>query len=368
MKRHPFPARTKHIAASFHLIAFLFVTITTLVVPAESQVFEDREFRGKDVLCGRSGLFSSVMYCGLEPQYEQIFVGSVVSYTETSETEARLVLHPEEIFKGQPQGDVEASIVQLGCLDEIHTGDRWLFYLQRQQQSPKLILFYASGSGPVTQEQPAIDLLRSLVRMKHEGVILGTVQRLDESNSISNYVNLANHKIIAIQKETQKKYLTTTDADGNFQFVKLPTGTYHLQAVPIPGLFSEEENLTLTQQSCFRTSFTFKIDSEISGHLSAADGSPVTNAQVIVTPESNEYRNYQSSFTDADGNYFFHGLAPGHYLIGLHIEPQSNQSQSGPALYYPGVAIKRQAAVIDLGQAEKRTGIDFVLPSASPKE
>lgn len=120
------------------------------------------EYRGKQIACSTSGLFSFEMSCGIDSWYEDIFIGSVQSVTEISETERVVRIVPGEVFLGNPGSLLTVTTSQGACLAELKAGDDWLFYLRRDKKSKELLLEYGSPSGPVADTEETISLLRRL--------------------------------------------------------------------------------------------------------------------------------------------------------------------------------------------------------------
>jgi hypothetical protein len=84
---------------------------------------------------------------------------------------------------------------------------------------------------------------------------------------------------------------------------------------------------------------------------------------VAIVPESVGNLVFTSAFADEHGNFEVTGLHPGRYLIGVGIQAQPGSPERKSSIYYPGVRTRDQAVIVDLGQEEKRTNIDFQLPN-----
>jgi hypothetical protein len=66
---------------------------------------------------------------------------------------------------------------------------------------------------------------------------------------------------------------------------------------------------------------------------------------------------------DADENGYFEvaGRQPGQYLVGVGLLAPFDSAEWQSRVYYPGVRTREQAKVIELGDGEWRTDIDFRL-------
>lgn len=114
----------------------LFASAVAAMVPTLSAVVvEMREWDGKQIQCMHGGLgFFHPKFCGtLDYAYERVFVGTVQSVTEISDTDRRLDITPDEVFLGDSKGPASTTVNQ-ACLTpndpEIKAGDKWLFYLR----------------------------------------------------------------------------------------------------------------------------------------------------------------------------------------------------------------------------------------------
>jgi hypothetical protein len=155
-----------------------FVLAAVCVVPSLSAVIvEEREYHGKKVTCVHGGAWIAQSAQGAYTRalgYEQVFTGTVQSVVELTDTDRRLEITPDEVFRGDAAGKITATVNQ-ACmpqnLPEIKSGDRWLFYLitkryfHREANPPYitsdgLMVHFDSPSKPVSQAQNDICLLR----------------------------------------------------------------------------------------------------------------------------------------------------------------------------------------------------------------
>jgi len=129
----------------------------------------------------------------------------------------------------------------------------------------------------------------------------------------------------------------------------------------VQGLWAEEGTVKVGSRSCSRVPFELRPDGRISGHVRTANGRPfkVQPSVQLVSAERGESR---STYVDREGHFEFNGLSPGRYLIGIGIGAEPDSPEWRSRIYYPGVPTRESAVIIELGQAEKRTGVDFRLP------
>lgn len=344
------------------VVSLVFLAATTLSLSSclSAQLVELRDYHGKQISCVQSGLRSFAMPCGSSGGYDYVFVGLVLSGTEIADDEKQLVLVPEEVFRGGPISELTVTTNQGKCLPEILPGERWLFYLRRDTQTNALLLAYGSPSELLAEAQKDVAMLRRQAQMSGFGIVKGHVQRpvWDDEDNSEKFLDVANHKIIATRVRNGTKYTALTDNNGSYEFEPLPSGEYDLSANTVKGLWSEEGRTDVHSHSCSYVEFELHPDGMISGHIRNARGKPFKDAYVEVIPASTDGGG--GATADKNGYFEVRGLRPGRYLVGVNIAPQL----PGELLvYYPGVWKKDLAGIIEIGQAEKRTNLDFQIPA-----
>jgi hypothetical protein len=125
----------------------VFLAVFGIVPSLSAEIVEIRHYHGKQVQCVHSGLRGVARQCGTEG-YARVFTGYVKSAVEIGDTDKLLQLVPDEAFVG---GSSDATVVtNQACLNtDIQAGDKWLFYLNLDPNSDKLILSYDSPSKPL---------------------------------------------------------------------------------------------------------------------------------------------------------------------------------------------------------------------------
>jgi|HubBroStandDraft_1064217.scaffolds.fasta_scaffold00024_55 hypothetical protein len=368
------------------------------MVPSLSAVVvEMREWHGKQIQCIHGGLgFFHPRFCGtLDPAYERVFVGTVQSVAEISDTDRRLDITPDEVFVGDSKDPVSTTVNQ-ACLTpndpEIKPGDRWLFYLRTYRafrtdgkpinRSVQLEMPFDGPSKPLSQAQDNIAQLRHLAQMTDSGILSGNVRRM----YTGRMDGAPNYKVVAKRVSDGSEYSTRTDSEGEFKFDPMPAGTYEVSANTAEGLWAREAgNLEVHPGKCTSTGFMLQTDGRISGRIGSADGKPFTvHPWVQIVSVDEQW--FTSAYVDANGYFEATGLDPGRYLVGIgirdtsHIETRSGgyvftvdtrnsaERKAKTPVYYPGVRSEKNATIIQLGRAEKRTHVDFGIPAEDVPE
>jgi hypothetical protein len=355
------------IARRVVVLLLVVISLASLSARTSAQIFEMREYHGKPITCSRSGLIGWYKNCGTDHFYSQIFRGAIQSLTsiEVGEfDEFRLVLQPEEIFRGEVPQDFTVTTNEGLCLPPVHVGDRWLFYIFTDKERGPL-LEYGHPGGPLPEVQQDLARLRGLVHMHGSGMVMGHL--LFDSLGVDDEARreLAHRQVQLISKANGQVFRALSDQDTRFEFEPLPAGKYVLSVPHISGLWTGKDGeFEVEERSCKDFDIRFSPDGEISGHVHLADGTPAGSLRVYAL--SADGNGWSSETTDKRGFFQLHGVRPGRYLIGAG--PDSSGSD-GPdvSIYFPGVASREAAGIVELGQAEHRTGLDFVIPQVIPR-
>ena len=172
-----------------------------------------------------------------------------------------------------------------------------------------------------------------------------------------------------------------TDADGNYRVTDLPAGTYRVGPmasafiVPEPNspgrliksvMLEEGENVDGLDFSMLRGGV-------ITGRVSQADGRPVIEERITITPADEVDRPGQPpqpglvGQTDDRGIYRVYGLAAGRYKVFVGQGADTFSGPMGPArplyerVYYPDVTNANEARVIELGEGSEAVNIDITV-------
>jgi hypothetical protein len=300
-------------------------------------ILDQREYHGKKFTC----IYSIVGFprqCG--PQgYSEVFTGTVRSTVDVGDTDKRLRLVPDEVFVGSPASEVTATTNQACLSPEIKTGDKWLFYLYRDEKTDTLWMGYDGRSKPIAQAHRDIDTLRHLSKLGSSGIVMGRV-------------GLPDHKVVAGRRPNGTEYSVVTDKGGNFE-LELPTGWYNLTANTERGWWAPEYMTFVGDQSCAEIDFIGHTDGRIAGTVSYDDGRRAAYIQVAVVPLSPKREAFNVT-TNGQGQFEVGGQPPGKYEIGVGtVTPTGIPSWQSPVIDVP------------LGRGEWHTNIDVRLSAAA---
>ncbi|HUK31693.1 MAG TPA: carboxypeptidase-like regulatory domain-containing protein [Candidatus Acidoferrum sp.] len=320
----------------------------------------------KTVSCMHSGLWSGLNDCGVRSDwYAYVFVGSISLITSVEKDEKELQIIPEEVFHGKPATPLTVLTSQAWCLPKLATGDRWLFFLRNEESKPIVLDYYGNDSLPVAYAQEKIETLRRLENIGDFGILRGQVRAGEPFEGKA----VPNARVIA-QGETDKlQFMAYSDADGHYEFQPLPPGIYKITVDNAGSRPPDDTDIRISRGGCWDMTLSRSPHAEISGHVHFSDGTSAPNVAVIFIRANGS--GYNTSHTDAHGDFTFGSLDPGEYVVGINLPGApawKYESCGGPcevppaSLYFNGAVERSGALVIKLETDEKRQDIDFVIP------
>jgi Carboxypeptidase regulatory-like domain len=349
------------------------VTVLTVVLAgrgaATAQIDEFRKVDGKTIECLHSGLMSDLKDCGFHADwYAYVFVGSISAITPAAGEEKKIQITPEEIFHGEPPTPLTILTSQGACLPQIKVGDRWIFFLRKEDGKPIVLDYYGNISRPVANSQEQIETLRRLQTIGDFAILRGQVLR---GPSFSERKPVPDARVVAHRVSDNSQFSTTAGTDGSYEFQPLPPGKYTLTVDPIGSFRPDDDGVDLTRGACWDVTLSRSPHAQLDGHVRHTDGSPVADVHVFIMRE--DEKGFDSNTSDEHGYFRFDSLRPGKYVVGISAPgaPAWNYAACGGAgceappisLYYPGMQNRSGALDISLKTDEKRNDIDFAIPS-----
>ncbi len=214
------------------------------------------------------------------------------------------------------------------------------------------------------------------------GTIRGRVFGVDANTPLRR----ARVALTAPELQIQKTY--TTDAEGRFEFKRLPASRYNLAATK-PGFimmsygqrrpFERGRPVELGDgQVLEQVNFTLPRASAISGRVVDDLGEPIGEVQVAAfrlhywEGRRRPVPVGRVSTTNDTGYYRLYGLPPGDYYVGTTISPGMTAGFGGEAedgfvyapTYYPATPSLNEATRVALKLAQERPNVDITLVSS----
>ena len=370
------------------LLFVLAVTCLVRILAAETrEVSRGRRDRCQERISGPGSerLGAPSWSCGTQ-HYTRVFTGTVRSAVDVSETETRLELIPDEVFLGD-MNELTATVNQ-ACLPEnepaIKAGEKWLFYVRprrywdvetRLVNTDGLEIAWGSPSKPVSEAEDDIATLRHLAGLTDKGILTGNVVRIGATVDTLNPTAVPNHRVVATSVQSSTAYTAFTNVSGHFE-LELPPGSYDVTTSTKQGLREAEPfvpnpidlengfrgNARVRPRGCTAMAFRLLVDGKLGGRVTTADGRPASFTMVAIVPIS-PVRPQFTIVADENGYFEVSGRQPGQYVVGVGLLAPLKSAEWQSRVYYPGVRTREEAKVIELGDGEWRTDINFTLPA-----
>jgi protocatechuate 3,4-dioxygenase beta subunit len=181
---------------------------------------------------------------------------------------------------------------------------------------------------------------------------------------------------------------TTTDYEGNYRLTGLPAGRFSISPVA-PTMLASSDNMyggmgrsviVSEGETIEKIDFTLTRGGVITGRITDADGRPVIEERVQLTPVDNPYRSrvagYSNPFmyqTDDRGVYRLYGVSPGRYTLSVGVSPQEGMVRAGMVgrtyyqrTFYPGETDSQKAGIIEVPEGGEVKDVDIKLGQRSP--
>ena len=350
------------------------LTAFSCFTTAVAQIVEFRKVDGKAIECLHSGLMSDFNDFDVRSDwYAYAFVGSITAITPAAKDEKKLQITPEEIFHGEPPTPLAVLTSQGACLPSLAVGDRWLFFLRKENGKPIVLDYYGNDSRPVADAQEQIETLRHLKMIGDFGILRGKVMR---GPSFTDRKSVPGVHVVASRSSDHAQFFAITDAHGHYEFQPLPIGKYELTDDSIRDSYVGDAAIEVSRGACRDVTLWTEPEpphTRLSGHVKHTDGSPVAKSPVLIMREDGSWFTTQES--DADGYFHEDSLRPGKYVVGISVPGAlawkiggcagggcQNQIPGG-LLYYPGMHNRSDALVITIGRDEKRDDVNFSVPT-----
>ena len=164
-------------------------------------------------------------------------------------------------------------------------------------------------------------------------------------------------------------FSSTTDFEGNYRITKVPPGTYDLRAAS-PAFVAIEGRKSIVvgkNETLENVDIALERGGVITGIVTDAEGNPLVNEPIFVTPATRGARPFDNPNlrTDDLGVYRAYGIPPGRYTVSAGRLGESHPGGPGSKIgrrrtFHPNALDANEAKVIQVKDGTEVTSVDIV--------
>jgi hypothetical protein len=244
------------------------------------------------------------------------------------------------------------------------------FFVHAQREGDRIRLASCGNTRPVEDAAPEIQYLREKLRGDFKPYITGSVLRHYKGSqyAVETYLDGPPRGLAGASVSLQgaaRRYDLTADEQGRFRADNVAPGSYALTAESAGYRISQPNTVEVPQNGCGIAHIGMFTDAAISGVVRHADGTPAKKVGLDLIDADPAYRSITTTLhmieTGPSGEFAVDHLPSGRFLLGVNIKESSTYPDQTPPTYYPGVAARGDAQVIELLPNENRTGLILTL-------
>ena len=291
------------------------------------------------------------------------------------------VMEVQKVFKGNMSIGNKMTFGQgngIRCtwvFEEQDVGTEFLFYLQAPPDGEST--WYESGYTRSNRTSNAADdllYLNNIEAVRGKTRVSGTVS-FDEDEP-----GQPGQKIWILGKN--KKYQTTTDKHGVFEFYDLPPGRYVLEpelplgwridratrgtatvANPERQIRARQVSFVVKPRQHAAIDLAFVLENIISGRVVDTHGKPLFRVQVELKPLDADNESINFEYTDEQGRFAIESIPPGNYVMVVNEDGKKTVDEPFGAFYYPNVTEQAKARVFRIRAGDNMKGLRIVVPT-----
>lgn len=130
---------------------------------------------------------------------------------------------------------------------------------------------------------------------------------------------------------------------------------------------ADESRVLLDAESYANVGFVLAANTQMRGCVLDPDGKPLKDVCVHLEALSRNSGNGRiSDCTNADGAYLLEMIPPGPYRVVVNGGDRRSAARPFGMVYYPGVADRRDARIVTVGEGGVVNGVDIRIPALAP--
>ena len=286
----------------------------------------------------------------------------------------------EEAFKGVFAGQtIELDQGADDCSAKFTTGQRAVFYLHSGTARSWIVPACAHSLGSADSSGDDLLFLGALPKSAAGTRLSGTVELYEDlpAQAFKKIGGVPNVRVnisgpLGLTREVM------TNLDGAYELYGLRPGKYSV-GVEVPSglkirfplvtgsapVQGDNTAVELTQDGGASVGFVLQADTQLSGRMLDAKGTPITGVCIDLEPLEGRGENGAHFFdcSKAGGVFKMAMMSPGKYWLIARDSVALDRLKSKSSLYYPGVRERERATIVSIEAGKYLDHLDIQLPS-----
>ena len=259
------------------------------------------------------------------------------------------------------------------CGYAFRPGERYVVYARRSSATTtQIVTSICSRTRPISEASEDLKFFESVSTLAFAPRVFGSISHWDRDPVTGDPRNAGPvGKVVLTLSSSGSSFQVQTGQDGRYEFSGVPPGQYLLMGVA-PPLFSSaslKASFELPDtRACHQADFVIPYDSRVIGSIVDAEGRPVANAHVEITPVdkigSVFYMPSKIASSDLGGHFELAEVLPDRYILGVNLA-QGPDDVVASTRYHPNATDPDQATVFEIRPGERVTLDQMVISPAS---
>ncbi|MET0647277.1 MAG: carboxypeptidase regulatory-like domain-containing protein, partial [Pyrinomonadaceae bacterium] len=260
------------------------------------------------------------------------------------------------------------------CGYTFEVGKQYLVYGYDSKAGGRIGTGICTRTRPLSEAADDLKFLRAVSDLPPGATIYGLAQRytvdLEKHGAREPAGPIEGALVVATSGGSRQEVMT--GGDGRYRLSGLAPGKYTVR-VTLPEKLSpfEQRVVEVHDRGCAEVNISAVTDGRVAGRLLDARGLPLKGKSVDLLPIGRDGKPLPRlwEFTEDDGSFIYKQLPPGRYILAVNTFDAPDEDMPYRKTFYPSTADESAAEVINVGEGQHLSGIEFRLPpTLAPRE